>query len=44
MRNAHARGVLMHTNLGEGSSSCYQVEVKSTPRVGLGWEFDNNGV
>jgi hypothetical protein len=28
--------------LGEGSSSCYcyQAKEKSTPRFGLGWEFD----
>ena len=45
--HTHARGALMRTTLGEGYScysccSCYQVKVKSTPRFGLGWEFDKN--
>ena len=29
-------------NLGGGCSYCYQTKVKSTPRFGLGWEFDNS--
>jgi hypothetical protein len=36
-------------NLGEDccccwSSSSYHVKVKSTPRFGLGWEFDKNTI
>ena len=39
-------GLLKHTHLGESSwccyCSCYHNKVKSTPRIGLGWEFDKN--
>ena len=38
-----ACGILMSTTSGEGCScSCDHVKVKSTPSIGLGWEFDNN--
>ena len=46
MRLCFAHEILMGTNLGEVScrcsSCCYHAKVKSTSRLGQGWEFDKN--